>query len=484
MATALLLALAWLVVILPMPKGVFWQSDTFWLIEIGRNILQHHRLPTVDIYSANSLNSPWMVYQWLSEVIFALAHNGLALKGVEIVVVVTLTYLLSVLMFRYMITEGCNPIASFVTTVIVFHATHPEISSARPQLFSYVCLFLLYGILDKAWKSPPDRQSLGSAVLKTAAIAIVWTNCHVSFPLGACVAGLYASSAAASALLSKQQNAGRLLTFGLITIVFILASMVNPYGIELWKFALHVSAVTPAHGAAAYEWRPLDWSALGVYAAVYCLMLLSALAAWKRITTPALLLVVGLFAAGCLHARLMIYFCIVAAPAVGQALTMAFSRHADAPTERIKAAIVEAATSRLYPVAILVLAILVAWLSPLYPGFALPPVQAAEFLRVNPPAGNLFCSAHAGSYLIYRFRSSIKVFVDPRVDLYDPAFMDTYLKVIQGRDWEETFAKYRIAEALVPNDSPLKDLVALSPRWKSLYRDDAFSIFVKTDKSP
>jgi len=94
-----------LAVLWPLPKGLFKESDTYWLIEVGRNILHHFALPTTDPYSFASLHTPWIVYQWLTEVVLALA-NTFALKGVAILGEVSLGLLLCVLIFRRMIKLG------------------------------------------------------------------------------------------------------------------------------------------------------------------------------------------------------------------------------------------------------------------------------------------------------------------------------------------------------------------------------------------
>ena len=89
-----ILLFAWLAILWPLPKGLFKESDTFWLIEVGSNILHHLALPTSDPYSFASLSTPWILYQWLSEVVLALANN-FGLKGVSILGEVTLGLLLS-----------------------------------------------------------------------------------------------------------------------------------------------------------------------------------------------------------------------------------------------------------------------------------------------------------------------------------------------------------------------------------------------------
>jgi len=104
-------------------------------------------LPTTDPYSFASLRTPWIVYQWLTEVVLALA-NTFALKGVAILGEVTLGLLLCVLIFRRMIRLGANSLVAFIVIAIVTDATYPDIATVRPQLFKFVLLFLLQTILE------------------------------------------------------------------------------------------------------------------------------------------------------------------------------------------------------------------------------------------------------------------------------------------------------------------------------------------------
>jgi len=126
--------------------------DTYWLIEVGRNILHHLALPTTDPYSFASLRTPWIVYQWLTEVVLALA-NTFGLKGVAILGEVTLGLLLCVLIFRRMIRLGANSLVAFIVIAIVTHATYSDIATVRPQLFSFVFLFILQTILEDVWSA-------------------------------------------------------------------------------------------------------------------------------------------------------------------------------------------------------------------------------------------------------------------------------------------------------------------------------------------
>ncbi|WGR94252.1 hypothetical protein MTX20_07985 [Bradyrhizobium sp. ISRA435] len=50
-------------------------SDTYWQIAVGRWILDHGTVPSVDIYSFTKAGEPWMSSSWLSQVLYAKAYD-------------------------------------------------------------------------------------------------------------------------------------------------------------------------------------------------------------------------------------------------------------------------------------------------------------------------------------------------------------------------------------------------------------------------
>src|SRR5436305_2433323 len=52
--------------------------DTMWQITIGRWILDHGAVPTVDVYSFTMRGQPWISTQWLGQVAYA---EAFALAG-------------------------------------------------------------------------------------------------------------------------------------------------------------------------------------------------------------------------------------------------------------------------------------------------------------------------------------------------------------------------------------------------------------------
>src|ERR1043166_1882580 len=47
--------------------------DTLWQITVGQWILDHHAVPTEDVYSFTMRGQPWISTQWLAQVLYAKA---------------------------------------------------------------------------------------------------------------------------------------------------------------------------------------------------------------------------------------------------------------------------------------------------------------------------------------------------------------------------------------------------------------------------
>ncbi len=58
--------------------------DAYWQIAVGQWILDHHAVPTTDIYSFTMYGQPWISTQWLSQVLYAVAYAGAGWTGVVV----------------------------------------------------------------------------------------------------------------------------------------------------------------------------------------------------------------------------------------------------------------------------------------------------------------------------------------------------------------------------------------------------------------
>src|ERR1019366_10680288 len=57
------------------------ESDIWWHLRNARTLLQFHSFPRIDTYSFSAAGSPWMNFEWLSEVPFFLGFKAMGLQG-------------------------------------------------------------------------------------------------------------------------------------------------------------------------------------------------------------------------------------------------------------------------------------------------------------------------------------------------------------------------------------------------------------------
>src|ERR1035438_8310735 len=62
--------------------GRIAEPDIWWHLHNAAYLFQHHSFPSVDTYSFTAAGSPWINFEWLSEVPFFLAFKASGLRGV------------------------------------------------------------------------------------------------------------------------------------------------------------------------------------------------------------------------------------------------------------------------------------------------------------------------------------------------------------------------------------------------------------------
>src|SRR5262249_47568550 len=143
--------------------------------------------------------------------------------------------------------------------------------------------------------------------------------------------------------------------------------------------------------------------------------------------------------------RLIVYFCMFSCPLIGEAASALFAPLLKVrPLQYISEALKRAANTSQYVWGVLIVAAMIVLGQPLMFRHNVP-VQAAEYLELNPLKGNLFCTAHMGSYLMYTSHGTLPVFMDTRMDLYDADFVNNFRDaLLDGKGWEALFAQYKI----------------------------------------
>ena len=306
MVAAILLFAVWYKFLSPWVQFQFWQSDTFWLIETGRLILEKHCLPTHDIYSFTASAPHWVVYQWLAEVIFSLANDVGGLTGISLVGEVLLAVLFCVLMFREMLKNGINAVVAVAVIWLSAYSFFPDLSSLRPQLFSFLLFWLLAVVCADIKAGGPVWKALARIFV----IVVVWANCHISFIAGLVMLGANLVGSLLLYLLKKTDKRQPIVFAAAIT-TFVIATFFTPFGLSLWSFIFSVNNVYYTQ-----EVLPLAWA---TQPRLVLLAIASLASFWYLAKKPdpgSILALLAMLLIGNNCGRLIIYFCILSCPAM------------------------------------------------------------------------------------------------------------------------------------------------------------------------
>jgi hypothetical protein len=486
--------------------GVGWlltDSDTGWHIRAGQWILKSGRVPETDIFSFTKSGQPWFAWEWLSDVLMAVAHSHCGLAGIVLVSLVVLGAT-SLCVYRSTLDEcGHRMIAIALSGLVTAASTVHWL--ARPHLVTplFAALF--------CWTLNRTKRHRDSAVLWVLPLlTIPWVNLHGGFFVGIVLPTTYAIGTAAEELLHGRRRSAwvRPRPYLWIAVACALGSLVNPYGYHLH---MHVAKYlgTSFYLQRISEFQPVDFHSFTAAYFETLLVLAIAAAVWHlgrgRLVHVLLLLSWSHWAL--FSARNIPIFAVVAAPGIGLAscewLEYAGSRWSLVWPGKLRASlgeleaglrIIAKSNNRTHwhvvpCCGVLVLALLLAHpgrLRSLRPEFDRNrfPVDAANILSQKAPVPpiRLYSNWQWGGYLIYRPWPSLRVFDDGRTDFYGPPFVEEGLRAWDAcPDWANILARYRVNAALLPVDSALTTVLRERGDWKAVYQDHVAVLFEKTE---
>ena len=478
--------------------GVGWlltDSDTGWHIRTGEWILSNSRIPKADIFSFTMAGRPWVAWEWLSDIVMALAHRTGGLAGVVFFAVLLLG-VTSVCIYREAVAEcGHRFIALALTWLALSASTIHWL--ARPHLVTPLMAAVFCRILNSVERKREPRLLWGLPLL-----TILWANLHGGFFVGIALLCTYATGAAAEGLLSGSRDTAwsRSRNYLYAAAGCALASFLNPYG---YRLHIHIAQYlgTSFYFARISEFQSVDFHSFTAASFETLLVLAIAAATWHlrswRLTHALLLLSwshLALFSA-----RNIPIFAIVAVPGISVAtrewLDSEMWSHTFKDTlrelESGVQSLAERSRSRVRHLApCFALLLFTVFLSHPGPKKVLRaefdssrfPVEAAGFLSrqhlVSPI--RLYSSWQWGGYLIYRLWPSLTVFDDGRTDFYGPTFVNEGLRVWDANpDWSGILDRYQVNAALLPVASPLASVMRERNDWKQVYQDRGAVLFAK-----
>ena len=429
---------------------IFNDGDVSWHVAAGQWIVAHWTIPTTDPFSFTAAGRPWVVTEWLADVILGSAYRIADYSGLATIVAAAMMALHGLIFF--FLRRRAGPLA-FAATLLAMDFVLIPFTLARPHVLVWPLVAgwtILLLKADEEGRAPP---------LWGALIPLLWTNLHGSFliaaPIGAAIAF--------DALQKTRWRDWR--SWALFALASAIGALLNANGLRglLRPFEMENLALLPL----VQEWQPSTIQWMPQFYAVLAIALFALLYKGTRIPIGRLLLLLVLAGMAFNEVRHQSWFIIVAACVVPPLLG---TEPSQTPTARWLAY-----------AAIPLLAVRALW--PVVPAEnGANPRHAIAAIPPNLRGQPLFNGYTFGGPLIL---AGIRPYIDGRADMYGDAFVLDYSRIIDGDigRFDAVVRQYGIRWTMLPAGSTLTRALDRSPEWKRTYADRVGVIHIRRNRA-
>jgi len=446
--------------------------DMWWHIAAGEEILRTGVLPQFDPYSATAGGVRWIAYEWLGEVVLALASTA-GLQGRAALLLALATTFFLLLYYYAWLRSGCMKSAFLACVVCLPLAA--VFFTLRPQLIGYLFLLATLVLLERF------RQGRQHTLWLLPLVFLLWVNTHGSFAFGLMAVGLYWASGwigfDLGGIRGQKWTAQESRHLGLAFLLCVLVLPLTPYGTEVAAYPFEMAFLQGTNVASIIEWQPLTPDlALGkVFVALLLAFLVGVLAIRPRFRLEEIALLCFAVYSASVHRRFLIVLLAVLVPLVAVLLARlvpAYDPAKDRPALNAAGCLLILAGVGLgFPSEQTLTGVVERYY----------PVQAVAYLQENPAPEPMFNEYGWGGYLIWSKGREARVFIDGRADLYDyTGVLADYMSITLIKpDALRLLDKYGLRSALVRRKDPVATLLSASPQWRLIYADDLAAVFVR-----
>lgn len=460
---SLVLAILFIIVVL-MPLE---PSDYWTYLRIGDEIIRTHAIPSTEFMTYTSAGQPAVFSYWLASLTLLGVYNlgGLTLTALVMGFCITVFYALVWLCLREL---KIGPLASSLI-VLITAMMGSNNWSTRPQVFVFPLFALSLLILLKWQKN--DARCLWCLPLAV----IFWVNLHGSFIL------LFLLLI--TAILFGEGDRKKLL---LVAILCLAATLLNPYGIQLWQnsFAMVGSDLISAYSA---EWQPPVNQGWQLNLFFGSLLLMGLVTAFTSVRAKKLWWIwfLGFGWMALSSVRYVIWFSVIEVLLLAQLAVPWYDKLLDS-----RPIFPRKGFNLILGISVLVFSL--AFL----PGIRqqwwqdapsnltdTTPVEAVEWLAEHPELpDHLWSNWVASIYMTYALPER-KVWITNRIeDFQEQQFVDNERLMEAGDNWQQILNSYDVNLLLLDqvHEAPLIEAVSNSEEWIEIYRNGQSLVFVRS----
>jgi hypothetical protein len=451
--------------------------DYFWHLRTGQWIIENGALPRVDIFSYTAAGEPWVLHEWLFQVLLYLSY---AAGGESLVMFLTAVIGGSALFLFLLAADRWiqSPVASLVLT-IALASTFVIYVIPRPHIFS----FLFFGVLlHLLWAARYDGRLRPLFFLPP--LMVLWVNLHGGYFIAlAFLFGFAGLEWLRYLLADTKPPLGYLKALTLCCAATLLAACVNLDGPAHLLYPLYVMGQSA--NSFINEWKSPDFQqpmAQWFLAAVMaCLFLMANRREKSDLTELAIPLIT--IAAGFVSLRHTPFAVMIMIAYTGQAIGKGALEPVARMLQRGKTGgpaahkeIPARAERLLAGATVLFLGAGVA-ISVFDQSYAERRrdflKDATDFVVENDLQGAMLNQYGFGGLLIHRLYPERRVYIDGRADLYGDARVEAYSDMVALRDgWRETFEAGDFAYVLLNEKAALTSYLKLDERYGLAHRSE------------
>ena len=469
--------------VFPLPLLDFW-----WHLKMGEVIASTGSIPRTDIFSFTAAGQPFIIHNWLAEVIY---YGVYRTGGFPLLIGFNVLLLVAALLPVCYLCRKAT-VELWIAVASAGLAAFGMFCNMRPQVFSFV-LFSLF-----LWALADYRDRRRDWLWALPPLMALWVNLHGAFVVGL---GLMALILVCETTRSLMTRAGsnrlsklQLAKLGIVLLLCAIATLANPEGYSVYTY---ISTVLhdPSSQLFVIEWQPprIDTiqGALLFYLPFFLsIVILIYAKEAPNLTDLALFLCFAAF--GLTATRNSIWFLLVNSPLVARFLTstgwpkslpiLRRGRRGTVSYEWLNYLILGMAT--------VIIIMFSPWLQPrLFQTSLLEaktPVAAVDYIEKSSMEGNIFHPQIYGDYLIWRLWPRHRAYFDGRVHLYGEGFVRNYQRIFRDTHWEELLEKQNIRHLLLDKDGDARwgserliKEARESGRWRLLYEDELSALLEK-----
>jgi hypothetical protein len=455
-----------------------WDSDFWWHIASGREILQNG-IPDIDPFGVFPAidavrNDTVLKGQWLGQVVLFLLFDA---GGVNAVVAFRVAVLLGCI---GLVVWRCRSVSAgamwLVLILVAFNAAN--FGGERPQLLSFLFAAMFFVAIDQA----EDNKRW---LIALPVMTLLWANSHGGVLLGVALLGLWTALTVVDA--NTRWREKRLWLIAMAAVV--LASLATPNGLQtyLYLFDLEGSVLqsrTSEYTSAfqlytlGYIWWQV-WVALFYVAAVSALVWLTRQKQWRLLSITVFL---GAISASSI--RYFPFFIFLSAPYIAMGLQEGL-KNQQKMDERFK----QLFQALLLSILAVLLVVSLIRGTVFRGGFlqAIYPVEIAGFVKENHLRGKAFNNMEWGGYLLWQLTPQVTPYIDGR--MLDENRFPPYTNILWATPVGIQLFESEGFELVImphhgrydPQRYKLIDYLSSRNDWRMVYRDAKGVVFVRFD---